>query len=227
MLRLKVFTALLMLVLGSQAAAEEASWEEIKQDEGITVWRMDVPGVPLPGFRGEADIKGSPDDVLAVVRATDKHTEWMHRCSDARLLDELDEHTAIVYNRTDSPWPAWDRDVVLKTRVTRDEQKNRIQLAYQNIDSELVEKQEGVVRMPRLEGAYTMTEIQPGVTRVRYLVEVDVGGSIPGWIASLIARDLPFKTLDALRSRVEEKTSQRAAGGFDNESVRQMAGTEG
>lgn len=225
MLKSVIFAVLAMLVMAAPVTAEEARWEEIKQDEGITVWRMDVPGVPLPGFRGEADINASPEAVLAVIRATDKHTEWMHRCSDARLLDQMDENTTIVYNRTDSPWPAWDRDVILRTEVTREEQQNRIRLAYQNIDSNLVEKQDGVVRMPRLEGAYTMTEIQPGVTRVSYLVEVDVGGSLPGWIASLIARDLPFKTLDALRSRVEGKEEQRAAG-FGNESVRQLAGKE-
>lgn len=220
-----VIAVLAMGVMSSPAAAEEARWEEIKQDEGITVWRMDVPGVSLPGFRGEADIHASPEAVLEVIRATDKHTEWMHRCSDARLLDQLDENTTIVYNRTDSPWPAWDRDVILRTEVTREEQQNRIRLAYRNIDSDLVKKPDGVVRMPRLEGAYTMTEIQPGVTRVSYLVEVDVGGSLPGWIASLVARDLPFKTLDALRSRVEDKTAQNTAG-FGNDSVRQLAGEE-
>lgn len=203
MLKSVVLAVLAMLVMATEAAVEEARWEEIRQDEGITVWRLDVPGVLLPGFRSEADVKASPEAVLAVIRAIDRHTEWMYRCTDARLLDQLDENTVIVYNRTDFPWPARDRDVILRTEVTRNEQQNRIRVSYQNIDSNLVKKKDGVVRIPRLEGAYTMTELQPGVTRVSYLVEVDVGGSLPDWIASLVARDLPFKTLNALRSRVE------------------------
>lgn len=222
MLKPVVLAVLAMLVMATEATAEEARWEEIRQDEGITVWRLDVPGVPLPGFRGEADIRASPEAVLEVIRAIDRHTEWMYRCSDARLLDQLDENTAIVYNRTDSPWPAWDRDVILRTEVTRNEQQNRIRITYQNIDSNLVKKKDGVVRIPRLEGAFTMTEIQPGVTRVSYLVEVDVGGSLPDWIASLAARDLPFKTLNALRSRVEDQEKQRTTG-LGNQSVRQLA----
>ncbi|QCF27661.1 START domain-containing protein [Hydrocarboniclastica marina] len=187
----------------------KGTWEEVAHKEGIKVWRLDIPGETLPGFRGEGTIAAPAAAVLREIQRVEHHTEWMDRCAEARRIETIDQNTHIVYNRTDSPWPAWDRDVVVKTTVSRANDGKELKLSFQNTDAGYVPPQDGVVRMPRLEGAYTMTQVGPNETHVSYQVEVDIGGVIPGWIASMIARDLPVKTLSALRERVESMATEQ------------------
>lgn len=199
--------ALLLTLAGVSAAEEADTWKPIGDSDGVQVWRMDVPGQSMPGFRGEALIRGPAEAVLAEVVDVASHTDWMYRCAEARRIERLDDASTIAYNRTDSPWPAADRDVVVKTRVVREDDGRILRMTFRNVPSDQVPPQEGVVRMPRLEGAYTMTAEGPDLTRVSYQVEADIGGRIPDWLATLVARDLPVKTLSRLRERVESKVA--------------------
>jgi hypothetical protein len=63
--------------------------------------------------------------------------------------------------------------------------------------------------MPRLEGSYRMEKLAENKTKVTHTVEVDIGGSIPAWMAKMVARDMPYKTLSSMRQRV-----QHGAAGF-------------
>ena len=50
--------------LGLSVAAAEGgggNWEHVEEDDGINLWKLEVPGKDLPGFRGQAFIKGSLD----------------------------------------------------------------------------------------------------------------------------------------------------------------------
>ena len=56
--------ALLLLLAGSAFAGAEGSWQFLKAEEGIQVWKLEIPGQDLPGFRGQTVIHGSIDDVM-------------------------------------------------------------------------------------------------------------------------------------------------------------------
>jgi hypothetical protein len=56
--------------------------------------------------------------------------------------------------------------------------------------------------MPRLVGFYRLRKLTDRQTEVTYQVEADPGGSLPRWLATRIARDLPHETLARLRARV-------------------------
>ncbi len=185
--------------------AQAPQWYEIDDSNGVKIWKLDIPEAVMPGFRGEARIAAPAEKILAAIKDVDSHTEWMHRCADARLLRVVDEQETVLYNRTDSPWPVWDRDVVVSSRVQRAADGSQISVLFRNMDAEEMPVQADAVRMPRLEGSYTMTPISPEETLVTYTVEVDVGGSIPGWVAEMVARDLPYKTLVSLRNRSESR----------------------
>jgi hypothetical protein len=49
-----------------------------------------------------------------------------------------------------------------------------------------------------------MTKLSPDKTRVVYQVEVDIGGSVPTFVAKRVARDMPYETLSRLRERVKK-----------------------
>jgi hypothetical protein len=194
------------LVLASAAtlayATTSGAWTQIDDDEGIRIWKLEIPGVEVPGFRGETVMNASAERIVEELKHVEWHTQWMYRCSESAIIKRIDEDAALIYNRTDTPWPVWDRDVVLDTAFTTSADHKVITLTFKNTDPTLRPLPEHVIRMPRLEGSYRMEKVAENKTKVTYTVEVDIGGSIPAWMAKMVARDMPYKTLSSLRNRL-------------------------
>lgn len=193
----------LLVLAGSVAAAGQSGWQHVDDGDGVSVWKLEMPGRDMPGFRGQTFVRGTIADVTKQLFDVKRHTEWMYRCTESTLLEQLDEDRAILYNRTDAPWPIWDRDVVLETHISELPDGSGATVTFKNGSSELKPVPERVVRMPRLIGFYKLWQIEPGRVKVLYQVEADIGGSVPSWIANRYARDLPRVTLLKLRERVE------------------------
>lgn len=183
--------------------SREGTWKQIDDAEGIEVWRLELPGVELPGFRGEVVIDAPPEKIVEVLKQTEHHTEWMKNCVASEVVKSFDPDHTIVYNRTHVPWPVWDRDVILESQFTYEGATTT--LAFHEADPTLRPLPEKVVRMPRLAGSYLLTKLGPAQTRVRYTIEVDVGGSLPAWLAKRVAKEMPYETLARLRARVTGK----------------------
>lgn len=189
-------------VSGAQAAESNTPWKQIDDDEGIRVWQHEVPGLDLPGFRGEVTLIASPDAIVFVIEDWKHHTEWMHQCVESTQLKRFEDGRTFMYNRTGAPWPVWDRDVILETKLDRSSDGKTVTLNFHNIASDLRKVPEKVVRMPRLVGFYKLVDVGNNKTRVTYQVEADPGGSLPRWVAKRVVRDLPYETLSRLRDRV-------------------------
>lgn len=188
-------------------AAGEGAWQWLGEKRGIRLWKLQVPGQSLPGFRGQTVVAGSIDDIVAELVDVKHHTEWMHRCVESWIYEHHSDTRAIIYNRTSAaPWPVWDRDVVLDVELVYNHDRTGVTIRFQNLQDKLRPVPDRVVRMPRLAGFYKLTQLTSTHTRVVYQVEADIGGSIPDWIAREVARDLPYYTLLSLRERVEDKT---------------------
>lgn len=215
--------ALLILALGFVAAAPLANrahadglksesgltWQFLDEDDGIDIWKAEIPGKELPGFRGQVIINASMQHILDEMMDSKHHTEWMYRIKESTLLEELSPSDAIVYSRTSAPWPVWDRDVILKVGYRYNADKSHLIMRFRNIDSNKRKVPERVVRMPYLSGFYKMWKIDENKTKVLYEVEADIGGSIPKWLSEKASKDLPYITLSALRDRVMERAGKK------------------
>lgn len=199
-----VLAALCLSGLVAPAALAEGGWTFIGEDDGIRLFERAIPGQELPGFRGVMVVSAPVDSLVAELKDHTEHTQWMHRCVEARQVEDLGNGRSIDYNRTDAPWPVWDRDVVLEARWTTSGDGKRVMLHFENADPSRWPLPRKTVRMPRLKGHYEFRVLGNGRTRVTYQVEADPGGSLPTWLAKRVARELPHNTLTALRTRVSK-----------------------
>jgi hypothetical protein len=191
------------------AAGEPEKWDFVDKDEGIYVWKHDVPGHQVPDFRGQTFIEASIEQVLNEMLDWKKHTEWMYACAESTLLTQQDTEHMTMYNRIDAPWPVWDRDVIANIAIEKDPGGKYVKVSFQNISSALRPVPKRVVRLPKLVGFYKLWQVEPNKTKIIYQVEAEMGGSIPRWLAVAGARDLPHYTLEALRSRVESTKAKK------------------
>ncbi len=200
-MRLVVALALLITTGTAQAAPK---WKWIARKHGIAVAEREVPGRGFPTFRGVGVVKASIFQLLGVLSDTKRHTQWMERCAEARMLRKISEKEYIVYSRTDVPWPVSDRDAVYHSTVHVDRKRFIVDIRFRAVVSPLKGKVKGVVRMTKLRGHYKFTARGKNTTLVDIQVDADPAGSIPRWLAKIATRRLPLQTILKLRKQAKK-----------------------
>jgi hypothetical protein len=190
-----------LLVLLPSAADD--GWEQIDDEEGIVVWRREVPGDSLVEFRGRGKINAHIKKVLAVLHDQERKTEWLARCRENRLVRAKSIDKNIIYNRVRSDFPLVDdRDAVLETSLDYWPEQRKVRINVWNTTDPLVPPVDGVVRIPRLKVSWTLIAIDEKTTDATYQVQADPGGSIPHWVVNYVSKEIPFKTIANLRKQV-------------------------
>ena len=184
-------------------------WKVEKREAGIEVSVQEVPNRGLPIFRGIGLVQAPIEDVLPVLSDTPRRVEWVHACTASKILAQVTPHSRIVYNRTASPWPVSDRDMVVRTEVKIDPKGKEVWIPFKEAPEFGHPEQDGVVRVPRIRGHYRIRAVSETQTEVTYQVDADPGGMLPQWLARMASVDLPLKTLMGLRRQVA-KTQKSA-----------------
>jgi len=186
----------------------EPGWQTLAQEDGITVSSRPSEHSPLPVFRGVGLVNAPLPTVLAVVADAARHQEWVFSCSDSGMVQRRGPASGIVYNRTATPWPVPDRDVVLDIEVDVGAGEREVRVRFSATEHPDRPPVDGVVRMTYLVGHYHLWAEGEGRTRVEYQVDSDPGGSLPTWLATRGTREMPLQTLLGLRAQLERTQGQ-------------------
>jgi hypothetical protein len=200
-----LFLALLVVgasMLAPAPAHAEEGWEVIKKEQGIVVTRKFIPGYTLPVIRGVGIVDANIYDILAVLNDVGSNCKWMSDCHTSKLLKVNSDYDLMVYNRTATPWPLDDRDVVVNAKIITDLNAKTVKITFDSVQSNLKGPVKGVVRMPTLKGFYLLRYVSPTKTEMTYQAQADVGGMVPDWVANMKSKDLPFNTILAMRRHI-------------------------
>lgn len=202
-----------VLILGASrwaSADGDTGWVFATSEAGISVSVRSDDSRSLPMFRGIGTVDASILDILAVLDDTGRHTEWMANCAKAKVIRHLGEFDRIVYNRTASPWPVSDRDVVLLGSIEGSMIKREVWSYFKAVSEPGNGPIDGIVRMPRLKGFYHLQALDDTHTRVTYQIDADPGGMLPDWLVSRATKRLPIDTISGLR-----RQTQKMRGHYD------------
>jgi hypothetical protein len=183
-------------------ATAQDQWEVIEREGGVTVSQRWPEGNELPIIKGVGTIDANIYEILAVMADIDRMCEWMYSCVEARLLNQSGEFDRTTYNRFDLPWPLDDRDAVLQSKITIDQDKKFILVKYWDIQSKKVGPIDGIVRVPQMKGFYKLEQLAPDKTRVTYQGEAKPGGLVPDWVVAQSSKNIPLKSILKLREQV-------------------------
>jgi hypothetical protein len=185
---------------GSPVRADQpASWQYVREQDGIASYRRERPGAPLSGFRARATFAADIWTVLSILEDVDRACEWTAHCAEMRKLQVKSDLEMLVYARMDAPWPVRDRDVV--TRVAINIQSLTQIVADIRSTSGGPSVPGDVVRIPSMQATYRFSAKGPRHVEVEYEIDVDPGGTLPDWVKNMVGRDLAHQTLHKLRER--------------------------
>src|SRR5260370_32387405 len=93
------------------------AWEKLGDDDGIAVYRREVPGSPLIAFKGEGIVDASILRVASVLVDSSRATEWIDSLKEARILRQVSETETIHYDHIRTPVVIKGRDFVRECKL--------------------------------------------------------------------------------------------------------------
>jgi hypothetical protein len=212
-LRLLAMSLLTTFALSGLAHADTPSaptWEMFNEEDGIRMFRRDVPGSSIVALRGEAFVEAPISRVATVLADRKRSPEWIDRLVKTKVLRQLSETEAINWNHIKTPTPLKDRDFVFKTVIATDPAKKQVVFSYYSVTDSLAPVTDDYVRGSFKSGKFELTMAtrtnkdgsKSKGTIVVAEVMVDPAGSVPTFIVNMVQKSWPYKTMTALRKQV-------------------------
>lgn len=201
------FVLLCALATGAALAAPldtrlDPEWKLVSDRNGVQVFVRHTDTSRLKTFRGVTRFV-LPDEyaLAAVLNDYPNHPKWLYMIDSSTELKRDGPLRRYLHVTTDLPWPLDDRDTAIEVNVQQrlTPQEEGIIITMENRPG-LMPVHEDYVRIPELKGMFKFRRLNSaGLTEATYEVVLDPGGYVPGWAVNILARDIPYFTLDRLR----------------------------
>lgn len=212
-LRSLATTLLTTFALSSLAYADTPSapkWEMFDEEDGIRMFRRDVPGSSIVALRGEGFVAAPITRVASVLIDRKRSVEWIDRLVKTKVLRQLSETESINWNHIKTPTPLKDRDFVFKSVLSTNPAQKQVLFSYYSVTDKLAPATDDYVRGSFKTGKFELTMAtrtnKDGTktkgTIVVAEVVVDPAGSVPTFIVNMVQKSWPHKTLTSLRKQV-------------------------
>lgn len=206
---------IVIIAVCSVAFAAEGPWV-LKQDKsGIKVYVRDI-GLQYQEMKAEGTVDIPFEVLVEVGRDYDRYVEWYGMCKELKAIKKKTENDFDVYFILDMP-VVKNRDAVLNVKINTDYQKGICNISLKSFDNDYG-KENNLVRMPRVEGTYTITRISPTQSKAVYQVYADVASSVPMWIIKSTSLKHPFDTLKGARKQAQKPEYVERANKLHNKT---------
>ena len=184
------------------SASPEDSWNFLHETNDVRVYSRDIKGSELKCFKGVGVVEASPDTLLSLISDPARRYWYDEMCLDSRTLLNLDSSTRLVYNCFEARSIFCNtaaREFVMVARFTRLPDGTTV-IAGKSVESELCPINTHFVRGSVNSGGWVIrpSKKSPNRSLVSYIMHIDLGGSVPAWIANLVSDKQPL-CIDSIR----------------------------
>lgn len=195
-----VATLLCMSLYPSAYAQHEGTWHKAIDKNNIEVEIYRSPDLKVRGFKAETTLYMPFDSVQAIFDRIEKYPDWQPTIKEAKKVYQRSEKNYHVFTKERLAWPAKERDFMWAVNKEWDDRKQA--LVYDLVCSSNTLPDRG--NYGSAMQAFISWWIEPvseDEIKIVYYMTVDRGGKLPTWMISMLNPDLPYKTLENLRSQ--------------------------
>lgn len=182
----------LSVLMGLQTAPP-TKWQLVKEDPDLKVYTAVSGSGGFKSIKVDAVFEGSWDKFMAIVFDVESQPNWVYGTRQASILKKVSNQEILYYVDTDLPWPASDRDSVIRMRIKENRAGNILTITSEG-EPRSYPLQKNKVRVPRYGAKWEVREVGKDKLSFSYLLQVDPGGSLPSWIVNLFVSKGPYET---------------------------------
>jgi hypothetical protein len=191
----------LLLLLLSGAACAEPDWALQREQGGVTLWSRPNPPGPFLAFKLDMQVQARPVALLAVLRDTARHTLWLPGSREVRLLAHPSPDEDLVYTRLAAPWPAEDRELITRSRLSWLSGCGFTLRVWAEPDA--LPPNKGLMRIRASHGVWRAESLKQGESRISLETYTHPGGNLPGWVVNRVAAQAAFDSFTAIKGLME------------------------
>lgn len=194
--------SLLVLVLLLPTALFAENWKKTFKKDNITVYADKAsPGI-IP-FKAIGTLDYNIETVLSILKDYKKKQLWAPKLKSVKLHKEISNDEFVFSEYYKTPWPASDREFLLKGTIKEVGNKYYLDAASVN-DSKL--KDGGHVQADVTKLYIVLEKIAENKTKISFEFKGDMKGWMPVWLTNLIQRRWPYLFIKGLRKRAQSIT---------------------
>ena len=185
-------------------------WKKVKNRKNVDVYSREIPGSKIVAFRGVGMIDAPIQNVISVIHDTSRVKEWMSDMAETVVLERKSKFEKVEYNRTNAPWPLWDREFVywVKVEVKEKGKEIHIEMGPGNNNHPKIPKRDKTIRGILHSSHYILKSISPKKTEILVEINADPAGTVPKWVVNLFQSVWPSDTIAGIRRLATEENYQ-------------------
>jgi hypothetical protein len=183
--------------------SEKNEWTVKKEKDGITIFSRHSDYSKFNDLRIEMDLPGTVEQLSIVLMDVNKYSDWVYATKSSAMMKRISANEVIYYSEIGTPWPAANRDFYADVKATLDQVTQTLVVSSTGMKNYQPEKKD-LVRVPMSKGLWNITTQSDKRMHLEYILQLDPGGSLPGWILNTFATKAPMETFSNLKKKMEE-----------------------
>ena len=200
---MKTLCACSLFLLCMTSWSEKNEWTLKKEKDGITIFSRHSDSSKFNDLRIEMDLPGTVEQLSVVLMDVDKYSDWVYATKSSSTMKKISDNEKIYYSEIGAPWPASNRDFYADVKATLDPVTQTLVVSSTGMKNYQPEKKD-LVRVPMSRGLWNITTQSEKRMHLEYILQLDPGGSLPGWILNTFATKAPMETFSNLKKKMEE-----------------------
>jgi len=192
---------LVWVILANAVAADD--WRLEKERDGIQVYSRAVAGSPIRAVKGVVRVRAKLAAVVVLLQNPKLRSSWDEMCKEAYRYDSPSAGVDRIYVHHDLPWPVADRDMLLLTEWRTDATTGVVSMLARAVTGGVPEYKNRV-RVTEAENRWQIIPLSEGEQELVAEMHADPAGPIPAWLLNWLSVDAPFKTLQQVRTVLEQ-----------------------
>jgi len=199
MIKIKNLILSILLFQSFTLFGMDSSWKEIANEDKIKVYAKETQNSIIP-FRAQGIIYSNIEVVLKTLKNYKIKHRWSPKLKSVKIHKDLGKEEYIFSEYYKTPWPAYDREFLLKGSI-KQVSANKYRLVASSIDDKSL-SDDGHVQANVELIHITIEKISEQQTQLDFEFHGDMKGWIPVWLMNIIQKKWPLRFIQALRKQV-------------------------
>ncbi len=177
----------------------QENWMLKKNQDGIKIFSRKNPGSKINILKVTCEFDASLSQLVAVILDIPASDQWQYNTKNFELVKLVSPSELYYYAEISFPWPVMNRDFVSRLTVSQDSATKKVFIDAINVMG-MVPLKSNKIRIKESVGKWIITPLNKSRISVEYILQVDLGGSLPAALINPLADIGPLASFKKLRS---------------------------